>query len=135
MIRSILISILVGGMVLLASSCATVPTKPLASGELRLLSLSTTERMEIKRNIPFEVKINFESGSKLEIRSACFYWGGDGPYCFKVTDMSYGPPGTIKVKLVLTKVGSYPLEVYVMYTREGKAQPTNLVSTYLKVIQ
>ena len=135
MMRCILISLLIGGIILLVSSCATVPTKPLASGELRLLSIGTTERMEIKRNIPFEVKINFESDSKPEIRSACFYWGGDGPYCFKVRDVDYGSPGTIKVKLTVTRSGYHALESYVVYTREGKVQATNIVSTNLRVLQ
>lgn len=133
--RSILVTVLMGGIMLLISSCATVPTKPLASGELRLLSISTTERTEIKRNVPFEVKINFEADSEPEIRSACFYWGGDGPHCFRVTDVNYGSPGTIKLKLTLTRPGSYALESYIVYTREGKGQPTNIVSTNLKVLQ
>lgn len=133
--RSILVTVLMGGIMLLISSCATVPTKPLASGELRLLSISTTERTEIKRNVPFDVKINFEADSEPEIRSACFYWGGDGPHCFRVTDVNYGSPGTIKLKLTLTRPGSYALESYIVYTREGKGQPTNIVSTNLKVLQ
>ena len=133
--RSILISILMAGIMLLVSSCATVPTKPLISGELRLLSISTTEMTEIKRNVLFEVKINFEADGKPEIRTACFYWGGDGPHCFKVTDVDYGSPGTIKVKLTVTRPGSHALESYVVYTREGKGQPTNVVSTNLRVLQ
>ncbi len=133
--RSILRFNLIGGMILLASACATVPTKPLASGELRLLSISTTEVMEIKRNALFEVKIIFEADGKPEIRNACFYWGGDGPHCFKVMDVVYGSPGTIKVKLTVTRPGSHALESYVVYTREGKGQPSNIVSTNLRVLQ
>ena len=133
--RSILISILLGGMMLLVSSCATVPTKPLASGELRLLSINSTEKMEIKIHVPFEVKINFEADGKPEIRNACFYWAGDGPHCFKVTDVDYGSPGAIKVKLTLTRPGSHALESYVVYTRGGKGQPTNIVSTNLRALQ
>jgi hypothetical protein len=133
--RFILITILTGGIMLLVSSCVTVPTKPLASGELRLLSINTPERMEIKRNVPFEVEINFEADGEPNIRNVCFYWGGDGPHCFKVTDVNYGSPGTIKVKLTVTIPGSYALESYVVYTREGKGQPTNIVSTNLRVLQ
>lgn len=133
--RSILITILIGGIILLVSSCATVPTKPLASGELRLLSVNTSGRLEIKANVPFEVNIHFEANGKPEVRTACFYWGGDGPHCFNVMDVNYESPGTIKVKLVVTRPGHYGLESYVVYTREGKGQPTNLVSHNIRVLQ
>jgi len=133
--RSILISILMGGMMLFVSSCATVPAKPLVSGELRLLSINSTEKMEVKVSVPFEVKINFEADGQPEIRTACFYWGGDGPHCYKVTDVNYGSPGAIKVKLTVSRPGSHALESYVVYTREGKGQPTNIVSTNLRALQ
>jgi hypothetical protein len=133
--KSILVTVLMGGIMLLVFSCATVPTKPLSSGELRLLSINTPERMEIKMNVPFEVKINFEADGEPKIRTACFYWAGDGPHCFKVTDVNYGSPGTVKVKLTPTRSGSYTLESYVVYTQEGKGRPTNVVSFNIRVLQ
>ncbi len=132
---SILLTVLIGGMMLLISSCTTVPARHLASGELRLLSISSTEKMEIKVHIPFELRINFEADGKPEIRDACFYWGGDGPYCFKVMDVNYGSPGAIRLKLTLARPGSHILESYVVYTREGKGGPSNIVSTNLRVLQ
>ncbi len=133
--RSILVTALMSGIALFVPSCIKVPTQPLALGELRLLSITTAERMEIKRNVPFEAKINFEADGEPEIRSACFYWGGDGPHCFKVTDVDYGPPGVIKIKLTARRSGSYALESYVVYTRGGKGEPTNIVFTDLRVLQ
>jgi hypothetical protein len=133
--RFILVTVLMGGIMLLVSSCATVPTKPLASGELILLSISTAERMEIRRNVPFEAKINFEADGEPEIRAVCFYWAGDGPHCYKVMDVNYGSPGTIMVKLTITRPGSYALESYAVYTRNGKGQPTNIVTTDLRVLK
>jgi hypothetical protein len=57
--RSILIAVLTMGAVLLEiSSCATMP-KPLAPGELRLLSMLVSENKIINVNIPFEVNFNF----------------------------------------------------------------------------
>jgi hypothetical protein len=80
--RSILIAFLkVGVVILFAPSCATVPTEPLTSGELRLLSLHVPQRGDIKVNFPFVVNINFEADGKPEIRTACFSFSGDGPYC------------------------------------------------------
>jgi hypothetical protein len=122
-----------GFFLLLASSCATVPTEPLASGELRLLSIHA-ERGDIRVNFPFVVNINFEADGKPETRTACFYFSGDGPYCLKVTDVNYGSPGTIKVQVKAKNSGSHALESYVYYIKDGKVQPTNVVGSQIRVI-
>ena len=133
--RSIWIAILIGGIViLLISSCATVPTEPLTSGELRLLSIHVPMKEDIKVNFPFVVNINFEADGKPEIRTACFSFSGDGPYCVKVTDVNYGSPGTIKVQVRAKNSGSYALESYVYYIKDGKVQPTNVVGSQIRVI-
>ena len=120
-------------VLLLVSSCATVPTEPLASGELRLLSIHP-EKGDIRVNFPFVVNINFEADGKPEIRTACFSFSGDGPYCFKVTDVNYGSPGTIKVQVRAKNSGSHALESYAYYIRDGKVQPTNVVNCNIRVI-
>jgi len=130
--RSLLIAA-AGFFLLLASFCATVPTTPLASGELRLLSMHVPMKEDIKVNFPFVVNINFEAEGKPEIRTACFYFSGDGPYCFKLTDVNYGLPGTIKVQIRAKNSGSYALESYVFYVRDGKPQPTNVVNCQIRV--
>ena len=133
--RSIWIAILIGGIViLLISSCATVSREPIASGELRLLSTHVPMKEDIKVNFPFVVNINFEADGKPEIRTACFSFSGDGPYCVKVTDVNYGSPGTIKVQVRAKNSGSYALESYVYYIKDGKVQPTNLVNCNIRVI-
>ena len=133
--RSIWIAVLVGGVLILSiSSCATVPTEPLASGELRLLNINVPQREDVKVNFPFAVNINFEADGKPEIRTACFYFSGDGPYCFKVTDVNYGSPGMIKVQVRAKNSGSHSLESYVYYIKDGKVQPTNVVDTHIRVI-
>ena len=131
--RSLLIAATVF-FLLLASSCATVPTEPLTSGELRLLSIHVPMKEDIKVNFPFVVNINFESEGKPEIRTACFSFSGDGPYCYKVTDVNYGSPGTIKVQVRAKNSGSHALESYVYYIKDGKVQPTNVVSRNIRVI-
>jgi hypothetical protein len=133
--RSILIAVLVGGVVLLLiSSCATVPTEPLGKGELRLLSIHVPIKEDIRVNFPIVVDINFEAEGKPEIRTACFYFSGDGPYCYKVTDVNYGSPGTIKVQVRAKNSGSYALESYVYYIKDGKVQPSNVVNCNIRVI-
>ena len=131
---SIRIGFLAGIIVLFSvCSCATVPSEPLISGELRLLSMQVPMKGDIKLNFPFEVNIHFEANGKPEIRTACFSFSGDGPYCVKVTDVNYGSPGTIRVQIRAKNTGSFPLESYVYYLRNGKAQPTNVVNCQLRV--
>ena len=135
LMRSVPISVLIIGVVLLGvSSCATVPTQPLGPGELRLLSIKVPEKEKIKVNSPFVVDISFEADGQPEIKTACFYFAGDGPHCFKVTSVNYGSPGTIKVQIYSKNPGSRLLEGYVLYNRDGKNQPTNGVSTYFRPV-
>ena len=128
-LKAVLMNIAV---LLVISSCATVP-KPLAPGELRLLSMHVPEDEKIKVNTPFGVIINFEADGEPEIRTACFYFSGDGPHCYKVTDVIYGSPGTIKIQIHTKDVGSSHLECYVGYIRDGKIQPTNVISTHFSI--
>jgi hypothetical protein len=117
------------------SSCATSPTKPLAPGELRLLSIVVPEKEKVEAHSPFVVNINFETDVQPEIKSACFYFAGDGPHCFRVTEVSDGSPGTIKVKIYTNNPGSRLLEGYILYNRDGKIERTNTVSTYFRPAQ
>ena len=128
-ITSLLIVALMGGGILLITSCATVPTGPLAPGEVKLLRIDIPHEESIKRNMPFTVNIIFVADGKPEIRIACFYWSGDGPKCFKVLDVNYGSPGTINVDPRAMSSGSYVLEAYVLYIRDGKTQPTKRISS------
>jgi hypothetical protein len=133
--RSIWSGVWVSGVLILSIiSCATVPTEPLTSGELRLLSMQVPMRENIKANFPFVVNINFEADGTPEIRTACFYWSGDGPYCFKVTDVNYGPPRTIKVQVRAKNSGSHSLESYVYYIKDGKVLGTNVVDCHVRVL-
>jgi hypothetical protein len=133
--RSIWIAVLVSGVVILSiSSCATVPTEPLASGELRLLGMHVSMKEDIRVNFPFVVNINFEANGKPEIRTACFAFSDDGPYCYKVTDVDYGSPGTIKVQVRANNSGPHALESYIYYIKDGKVQPTNGVNCHIRVI-
>ncbi len=115
-------------------SCATVSDKPLVPGELRLLSVLIPEKENIKVDLPFAVNISFEADGKPEVRAVCFTLSGDGPHCSKVTDVDYGSPGTIRVQIRTKNPGSRLLEGYVLYVRGGKIRPTNVVSTYIRLI-
>ena len=133
--KSISSAVLIIGVAWLGiSSCATAPSRPLAPGELRLLSVLVPEKDNIRVNLPFTVNILFEAEGKPEIRAACFTLSGDGPHCSGVTDFDYGPPGTIRVQIRTRNPGSRLLEVYVLYVRDGRIQGTNVVSMYIRLI-
>lgn len=133
--RSKFLPVLMGGVILLVFSCATVPTGPLAPGELRLLRMEAPREGEIRLGIAFTVKIQFEADGRPEVRRACFFWSGDGPYCTKAIKTSYGSPKTIYVDLVPGSSGQYFLEGYVQYVQDGKSKMTNVVGTHIFIIQ
>jgi hypothetical protein len=134
--RSILIAVLLSGVVLLmASSCATVPKEPLASGEVRLLSIDALGT-SVEANVSFPVHIFFEAAGKPEIKRACFYESGEGPYCFDAPDISYSTFGTkraFQVYLPALSAGSNMVECYAEYIRDGETRKTNVIATPISV--
>ena len=131
-VTAFLLTSLMGGVMLLGSSCATAPT-PLAPGEVRLLRIDVPNEVGIKKSLPFTVNIVFEADGKPQIKTACFSFSGDGPYCSKVLDVDYGSPGTISAEPRATMSGMYVLEVYVLYIRDGKTQPSKQISTPITI--
>jgi len=133
-VRSILITVLLSGVVLLmVSSCATVPKEPLASGEVRLLSMEVLGS-GVEANASFAVNIFFEAAGKPEIKRACFYESEEGPYCIDVSDGSYVTLGTkraFQVYLPGVSLGSHRVECYAEYIRDGETRKTNVVFTQI----
>ena len=133
--RSILIVFLMGGVVLsVVSSCATVPTGPLAPGEVRLLSINVRGNEPIGRYISYAVDIVFEAKGEPQIKRACFYWSGDGPRCFEVTNVSFESWRDFELYLPGLASGSYRLECYAEYIRDGETRRTNVVGTQISVV-
>lgn len=131
--RSIFITILTGGVVLLLiSSCATVPTEPLTPGELRVLGFQMGGDPVV--NVAVRVKVLFEADGRPEIRRACFTWSGEGQSCVKVSEVEYGSPGSFSVWIIPRQRGSLVLQCYAEYARGGKAWPSNKVSTQVSVL-
>ena len=132
--RSILITILLSGIVLVgASSCATVPKEPLASGEVRLLSISIPGA-GLEAYISFAVNIFFEAAGNPEIKKACFYESRREQYCSDVSDGSYFTVGTkraFQVRLPGIGAGSHRVECYAEYIRDGETRRTNVVFTQI----
>lgn len=118
-------------------SCATPALAPIAPGEMRLLHLKPPSG-EILANIQYVYAIEFEADGRPGISRVCFYWSGDGPYCVRPKKVEYGQPGTIEVELRsrppgVSSYGTYNLEAYAEYVREGKSTRTNSVSTHITV--
>jgi hypothetical protein len=67
-ITALFIIILISGVILFVSSCATAPTGPIAPGEVRLLKTDIPHEGTIKRNLRFIVNINFEADGKPEVQ-------------------------------------------------------------------
>jgi hypothetical protein len=132
--RTILIIILLGGIVLLgASSCATVPKESLASGEVRLLNIGVPGA-GIEAETSFAVNIFFEAVGNPQIKRVCFYESGEEPNWFDVSDISYFTLGTkraFRVYLPGLSFGSHRVECYAEYIRDGETRKTNVVFTQI----
>jgi hypothetical protein len=134
--RTILIIILLGGIVILGvSSCATVPTGPLASGEVRLLSIDVPGA-GVEENTFFAVNIFFEAVGNPQIKRVCFSESREKPYCFdvsSVSDFTLGSKRAFQVYLPGLSIGSHRVECYAEYIRDGETQKTNMVFTQISV--
>ena len=135
-----LIAVLIGGAILLgASSCATVPTEPLAEGEFRLLRASIPHSGIVRQGISYDVEITFRADAKPTIRRACFSFpwsSGEGPSCYAVRprDVEFGFPGSFTVTLPPAyKPGILRVECYAEYSQGTKVLRTNIIKFPLEV--
>ncbi len=131
--RSILIVMLVSGMVLLmGSSCATVPKEPLAPGEIRLLSMEVVGG-GIKGGSSFPVYVFFEGEGRVEITKACFYESEESQYCSAVSYTTLGTKKAFQVFLLGISTGSHRVECYAEYLRDGEIRRTNVIATQISI--
>ncbi len=134
--RSILLTILLGGIVLLgASSCATVSKAPIAPGEVRLLGMQVPENGNLQFGLSYNIYFSFEADDKPEISRACCYWSGepDRQYYYKVKNVKYGSPGNFSIDLVPPFYDQQKLKCYVDYVHDGKRQRTNAITSSIYV--
>jgi len=141
-IKPILMATLLGGIALLfICSCATVPAKGPSTGEVRLLGIAVQDQDYIRVKAPITVDIRFEAEGKPQIKRVCLSFSKEGPRCADVMDYMYVSPGMIQVHTFATVrenisefyLQSVTLEGYVLYEREGKKVPSNVVSTFIQV--
>ena len=128
--KRVLALVLMSVAILLASSsCA------LKKGELRLLDMEVHDAANLRTNVQFWVRVNFEADGQPEIRRACFYWTGDGPHCVPVPvkDILYGSVAYFEVPLS-ARFGTNSLQCYVEYLRDEKVERSNTVASSIEVL-
>ena len=131
--RPALIGMLLSGIVLATvCSCATVPKEPLAPGEIRLLSVEVLGS-GIKEGAAFPVNVFFEGEGRVEIKRACFHESKERQYCSEVSYITLGTKKAFQVYLPSTKAGSYRVECYAEYVRNGEIQKTNVITTQISI--
>ena len=139
-IKSILFNFLTAGFLLFfLFSCAGTSVKPLSSGELRLKEMHIEGKEDIRDGFPVNIAIVFEADGKPDIQTICFYWGSEGPYFYKNMDINFEPPRTIRTEVIAhsslsNTTSTVKVDGYVVYNRGGKNQPSNSVTTYVRVL-
>jgi len=128
MMKRVLAGVFMSVVLLLGvSSCATVPTEPLGEDEIRLLKISVPENGNLRLALSYSVEISYEANGKPEINRVVCYCAGEGPYYYKIRDVTYGSPGSFTVDFSVPDSGPQRLECYADYMRGGKKQRTNPV--------
>jgi len=127
--KGILAPVLMSVAILLAVSSCTM----LRKGELRLLDMEIRGSARLVTNVQFWVRVNFEADGNPEIRRACFFWTGDGPYCVNVKNVEYGSFAYFDVPLD-ARYGSSILQCYVEYLRDERIERSNAVAHPVNVV-
>jgi len=119
-------------VLLITSSCATVPKQPLGAGEMRLLSIDVPQGGNVSANVEYWVTLNFAAAGNPQISKACFKFLGDNLDCVDVTQryVTYGSRANFRVPLLIPK-GQGALDCYAEYIRNGETQRTNTVTTFI----
>jgi len=115
-------------------SCATVPSGPLPPVGMKLIRVNVPEAESIRADSQYLAYIEFESEGKPEIKDVCFTWSGDGPHCFKVSDLYQGSPSILKVQLRTAHPGLHVLECFALYSQDRKMRKTNVISTRIRIL-
>ncbi len=129
--KSILMTVLTFGFVLLLVSCATTSKTPLSPGEVKLLSMDPLGA-GVEANISFAMNVFFDSSGNPNIKRVCFYETGEEPLCFGAPDISYltlGNKSAFQVWFPALRAGFHWVECYVVYIRNGEAVKSNVIFT------
>ncbi len=127
------IVMLISGIILsIGVSCATVPKEPLTPGEVRLLSMEIVGS-GIKGGAAFPVDVFFEGKGEVEITKACVYESKERQNCSAVFYTTLGTKRVFQVVVPGVPAGSYRVECYAEYIRNGETRRTNVIATHVSV--
>ncbi len=129
--KSLATVLMLGLVLLLMFSCATVSKTPLSPGEVRLLSMDPLGA-GVEANISFAMNVFFEASGNPNIKRACFYEAGEKPLWFDASDISYLTLGTKKgfqARHPGLRAGYHLVECYVEYRRDGQIVKSNVIFT------
>ncbi len=129
--KSILMSVLTFGFILLLVSCAMMSKTPLSCGEVRLLSMDPLGA-GVEANISFAMNVFFDSSGNPNIKKVCFYESGEEPLCFDAPNISYltlGNKSAFQIWFPALRAGFHWVECYVEYNRDGQTVKSNVIST------
>ena len=87
----------------------------------------------VKEGAAFPVNVFFEGEGRAEIKRACFYESEERQYCSDVSYVTLGTKRAFQVYLPSTKAGSYRVECYAEYVRNGEIRRTNVITTQISI--
>lgn len=108
-------------------ACATVPTGPLAEGEVRVSGLKVPEK--VKAGFYDVTLEGVQKKGAVVLKDACFFWNLEGPYCFPVREVN----GEVVARLQTRNPRVYTLSGYIRYIHRGETKKSNEVSAQLYV--
>lgn len=129
--KRVLTSILaIAAILLVISSCSTVPKGPLEPGELRLLKMDVPDNGNLKTGVGYQLTIRFEADGRPEVRRICFMWDGGELRCMPIKVDKYGSDASFDLPFYAPP-DRHLLECYVEYVRDGKVRRSNIVGSLI----
>jgi len=103
---------------------------------LRVSNLSIENKSSLSTTEPYVTRMNIETpnGDNVQIKSMCFFWNQDGPYCFDNWQMQkIGGRSVPTIGLTTGRAAEYTLTGYMTYVFNAKSYYTNQLRAKIKV--
>lgn len=100
---------------------------PAFAGDLSVKSLQVASTL--KAGKPYNVTLPYSKSGSVKILRGCFFWSGEGPYCFPVSVRTK----SVRLKLRTGNPNKYTLSGYVEYLSDGNTKKSNRVSAKIDV--
>ena len=126
-------SVLAGIGLLSACQASKIGTGPAADAAPTLTLSTLVVDKDLKAGVSHQVSMPYEVSGEgsIVVQQACFWWSGEGPYCFSAQDDTANK--TVSVTLRTNNPNTYRLAGYVKYESNGWDKSTNTVSQIINV--